>query len=260
MRTSARYVRLLAVGWLFHLRYLSRSGFEIVSALLFPLLFATTTFFMFKAGDAGMGLLYAALGSGMLAIWDATLLGSGGAVQNQRWLGTLELLVAAPAPLAATIAPLTLATATMGLYSFAATLLWGWAVFGVSLAVVHPFAFVVAVAVTILSLGLLGTVLASTFIFLRNANALVNMLTYPMALATGLLVPLGLLPGWVTPLSWLLPPTWGMDAIRQATAGGNAWPEILICLVVGAAYGALGVFLVGRMERLAREHATLALA
>jgi len=42
-----RYVRLMAVGWAFHLRYLSRSAFEIVSALLFPLLFATTTFFMF---------------------------------------------------------------------------------------------------------------------------------------------------------------------------------------------------------------------
>ena len=83
---------------------------------------------------------------------------------------------------------------------------------------------------TILSLGMLGLLLASTFVLYRNANAFSNLLEYPVWLATGLLVPLTLLPGWVEPIAWVLSPTWGMRAIREAAFGGNAWPEIGLCL------------------------------
>lgn len=260
MNSLRRYVRLLRVGWLFHLRYLSYSPFEVVEALLFPLLFASATFFFFKAADRPAGLLYAAIGSGFIAIWDTTLFGSGGAIQDQRWLGTLELLVAAPTPLIAIIAPLTLATATQGIYSFAATLLWGCLAFGVDLSIVHPLAFAVALPATIAALGMLGTILAATFVWLRNANALCNMLTFPMTLAAGLLVPLALLPGWVRPISWLLAPTWGVQAVRRAALGGNPWPSIAVCIFIGVVYGVIGAFLLGRMERVARRQAALALA
>ena len=73
---------------------------------------------------------------------------------------------------------------------------------------------------------MLGLLLASTFVLYRNANAFSNLLEYPVWLATGLLVPLSLLPGWVAPISWILSPTWGMRAIREAAFGGDAWPEI----------------------------------
>ena len=87
-----------------------------------------------------------------------------------------------------------------------------------------------ALPATVLSLGMLGLLLASTFVLYRNASAFSNLLEYPVWLATGLLVPLSLLPGWVTPISWLLAPTWGMRAIREAAFGGNAWAEIAACL------------------------------
>lgn len=60
---------------------------------------------------------------------------------------------------------------------------------------------------TILSLGLLGLVLASTFVLYRP-NAFSNLLEYPVWLVTGLLVPLSLLPGWVEWISWVLACTW----------------------------------------------------
>jgi hypothetical protein len=41
-------------------------------------------------------------------------------------------------------------------------------------------------------------------------------------------VPLTLLPAWVEPISWVLSPTWGIRAIREAAFGGNAWPEFAL--------------------------------
>src|SRR5262245_34669577 len=159
---------------------------------------------MVDTGSQSGTLLYAALGAGMMGIWSATLFGSGGAIQWQRWQGTLELIVAAPAPFLLVLFPLTLATATIGLYSLTMTLIWGRVLFGVPLDLVHPFAFVVAVPATVLGLGLLGLLLASTFILYRHANAMSNLLEYPVWLVTGLLVPVSLLPVWVEPLSWVL--------------------------------------------------------
>jgi ABC-2 type transport system permease protein len=114
--------------------------------------------------------------------------------------------------------------------------------------------------VTVLSLGMLGLVLASTFVLARSANAFSNLLEYPVWLATGLLVPLSLLPAWVGPISWVLAPTWGIDAIRDAALGGSsAWPELAACAALGIVYLVLGTLFLHNFERLARQRATLAL-
>jgi ABC-2 type transport system permease protein len=196
-----------------------------------------------------------------MGIWSSTLFGSGGAIQWQRWQGTLEILIAAPAPFLLVLVPLTLATASVGLYSIVMTLVWGRIFFGVPLDFEHPLQLAVALPATVGSLGLLGLVLASTFVLYRNANAFANLLEYPIWLITGLLVPLSLLPGWVEPISWLLAPTWGIRAIRDAalSAGGSAWPEIGMCVLLGAVYLVVGSVCLRNFERLARSRATLSL-
>ena len=253
-------LRLIWVGWRFHVKSLTLSGFFILTSVLQPIIFASVAYFMFQAGARPGTLLYVALGAGMMGIWSSTLFGSGGAIQWQRWQGTLEYCIAVPPPFLLVIVPLTLATATIGLYSLTATLLWGWLFFDVPMEIAHPLAFAVALPVTVLGLGLLGLVLASTFILYRNANALSNLLEFPVWLATGLLVSLSLLPAWVGPISWLLAPTWGINALREAAIAGNPWPEIAMCLVLGGVYLVIGHFALQHFERLARERATLAIA
>ena len=54
-----RTLRLLYVGWLFHMKMLTRSSFNTLLGIIYPLFFATIAFFMFKAGDDPKPLLYA---------------------------------------------------------------------------------------------------------------------------------------------------------------------------------------------------------
>jgi ABC-2 type transport system permease protein len=250
----------MGVTWLFHLKGLSNSSFFLLVAILQPIIFASIAFFMFESGQQGGTLLYAALGAGLMGIWSSTLFGSGGSIQWQRWQGTLELCVAAPARFIWIMLPLTLATASIGLYSIVATLLWGRIFFGMPLELAEPWLFALALPVTIVSLGLLGLLLASTFVLYRNANAFSNLLEYPVWLVTGMLVPISLLPGWATWISWVLAPTWGIEAIRNAAlGGGEVWPAIGMCALLGAVYLALGAVFLENFERLAREKATLSL-
>lgn len=258
-RSPARLLRLVVMGWFFHLKALSVSSFFILISTIQPVIFASIAFAMFRAGRRSETLLYAALGAGMLGIWSTTLAGSGSAITWQRFLGTLELLVAAPAPFLLVLTPITLATATVGVYSLAATLAWGWLLFRVPLGLAHPWLFALALPVTVLGLGLLGLVLASSFVLYRYANALSNLLEYPVWLATGLLVPVTLLPGWVEPVSWALAPTWGARAIREAVLGGEPLAAIAASLGLSVLYLVLGGLLLRLFERLARRDAALSL-
>jgi ABC-type polysaccharide/polyol phosphate export permease len=256
-----RAPRLVIVGWLFHVKSLTMSLFFLMTAVFQPLLVATIAYYMFRAGGKPGTLFYASLGAAVYGIWSSTLFGSGGAIQWQRWQGTLELLVSAPAPFFLVLLPLTLATSTIGVYSLASTLFWGRVVFGVPFHVDHPVAFVAAIPATILGLGLLGLLFASTFVLYRHANALSNMLEQPVLLVTGMLVPLSLLPGWSHPIAWVLAPTWGIRAMRAAAGlrAESAWPDIGMTLALGLAYLAIGAVFLRHFEAAARKKATLSL-
>jgi ABC-2 type transport system permease protein len=253
-------LRLLWIGWLFNLKNLSQSSFFVLVTTGSPVIFATIAFFMFEAGQRPGTLLYVALGAGLMGIWSSTLFGSGGAIQWQRWQGTLEIVIAAPASFLAVLVPITIATATLGLYSVVSTLVWGRIFFDMPLELAHPWLFALALPVTVISLGLLGLVLASTFVLYRNASAFSNLLEYPVWLVTGLLVPLTLLPAWAEPISWALAPTWGIKAVRGAALGGDdIGAAIAIAAALGVVYLVLGSVLMRNFERLARRRATLSL-
>jgi ABC-2 type transport system permease protein len=254
-----RALRLLGLGYVIHLKMLSRSAFTGLLGVLWPLFFATTAFFMFRTTHDPSALLYASLGASVMGIWSATSVVASSALQYERWQGTLELVVAVPAHFSLVLLPITIAMTTMGIYSMAATLLWGRLLFGIPVHIVHPLLFCLAVPATIVAIGMLGFLLSVTVVRYRTAWALGNALEYPVWLVCGFLVPLSLFPGWVRPISWALAPTWGVRAIREAALGGAPlWPTAA-CTALGLGYGVLGALLVGTVLRSARERATLSL-
>jgi ABC-2 type transport system permease protein len=255
-----RAARLLAFGWLFHVKMLARSAFDGLLGILYPLFFATVAFFMFRAGGGESTLLYASLGAAVMGIWSSTSTTAGSAMQRERWHGTLELLVAAPSHFSLVLLPVTIAMTTIGLYSMVATLLWGRLLFGIEISIEHPLLFGLSVVATVVAIGMAGFLLAVSFVRYRTAWALGNMLEYPVWLVCGFLVPLSLFPEWVRPISWVLAPTWGMNAIRESALGGSPLPDILMCLALGGVYTAAGVLLVERVLRAARARAALSLA
>ncbi|BCY06183.1 ABC transporter permease [Actinoplanes sp. L3-i22] len=255
-----RTLRTLLIGTVLHAKHLSRSPFEIALALVIPLVQATLAVYLFRAGDEPHRLLEAAVGAGLMGIWSSVLTGSGGAIQRQRWHGTLEMIMLAPRHPILVILPITAATAVTGTYSLLATLLWGRLVYGIPLEFAHPVAFLAAAVVCLVGLGMFGLLMASTFVLLRNANALANPLEYPIWLLSGMLVPIGTLPSWTGPIAAVLPTTWGARALREATTGGPVWPSAAICLAISVACLILGAFFLVSFERRARAAGTLALS
>jgi ABC-2 type transport system permease protein len=255
-----RNLRLLAFGWLLNVKMMMRSAFNGVLSVVWPMFFATTAFFMYRAGHDEHTLLFASLGASVMGIWSATSTSASSILQRERRHGTLELLAAAPANFALVLLPVSVAMTTVGLYSMVATLLWGHFVFGIAMHLVHPLLFVLAIPVTIASVGALGFLLSVACVRYRSAWALGNALEYPVWLICGFLVPLSLLPEWVGPVSWVLAPTFGVRAIREAALGGTPVGDLLACAGLGVAYFVVGVLIADRVLRAARRTAALQLS
>jgi ABC-2 type transport system permease protein len=252
-------LRLIWIGLWLNAKMLSVNRFFVMTSVVQPVIFATIAFFLFRAGAQRESLLYVALGAGLMGIWSTTLFSAGGMLRWQRNVGTLEIAVAAPQPLLLILGPLALGIGAIGLYSVAATLLWGWALFDVPLSFEHPLLFAAALPATVLALASFGLVLAASFIHYRHTNALGNLLEYPIWLVSGLLVPLSLLPTWVLPIAWVIAPTWGVRAVRESALGGRPLLAIAMCLALTVVYLTVASALLRYFERLARRDATLTL-
>jgi ABC-2 type transport system permease protein len=238
----------------------TKNAFDISGVVLWPILYASIAYYLLDAKDDPALLLAASLGAAVMAMWSIVVLGSSGALEHQRWQGTLELLVATPVPFAVTIAPITIASGVVGAYSLLATLAWGTLLFDVPLEIDEPVAFALAVPACVLAVGMMGLITAATFVLYRAAFSLGVSLQYPVWIATGVLVPLAVLPDFVGPISWFLAPTWGFQAIREATLGGSPWADIGMCLVLSAAYFGIATICLRAFEHVARARATLRLS
>jgi ABC-2 type transport system permease protein len=252
--------RVVWLGFLFHFKHLRRNAFDVMTTAIWPLVYASLAYFMFTAGSEPESLLIASLGATVMGIWSVTTVGAADAIQRQRGAGVLELLVAAPRPFWAVLLPITIATSAIGVYSLVSTLLWGRLLFGIPLDLEQPLLFALAIPPTIVSIGLLGFVMASVIVRFRAGWAIGNMFEYPVWIVTGLLIPVALLPAWAEPVSWVLAPTWGMRALSDAAfTGGSPLFDIAMCLILSVIYTVLGAVLLRRFLESARRSATLSL-
>jgi ABC-2 type transport system permease protein len=255
-----RVARAMAMGWAIHFKQESRNPFFLWIVICTPLIYATMAYFLFRGGTDGTKLVAAAVGTGMMGIWSLTTTAAAAALQQRRRMGILELLVAAPLPFWAVLAPITIAISALGIYSLAASLLYTRLLYGVSLGIEDWLAFCVAAPVAILAVGMLGFMLGAAFVRFRAAWAVGNLFEFPVWTICGLLIPIAVLPVWVEPISWAFAPTWGMNAMRDAALGGSSpWDDVAMCLALSVVYGALGAGLLRYFLRSARRRGTLAL-
>ena len=252
-------LRQLAVCYRLQLRALSTSWFDGPLAIFFPLMFATAALLVYRIHGDEAAMQYAGLGAAVMGMWTCQGVVASSLLQRERWAGTLELVVVAPVSLARVLIPMTSAMATIGIYCVVVTVLWERWVFDLPLQVESWPWFVVSLLMAAATLSLFGYFLSVTVVRYRSSWSLGAALEYPGWLLCGFLVPVDLLPDWLHPLSWAIPTTWAMAAVREAAAGTSPVRDLGVCLVIGVAYAVLAAWLGRRLLESARRHATLAL-
>jgi ABC-2 type transport system permease protein len=110
------------------------------------------------------------------------------------------------------------------------------------------FAFVALLTV---ALGSLSYALAMKVGTLQEFSPVINAVSMPSMLLSGLMLPMTLAPAWLDVLSHLVPLRYLVDAVRDAYVGSYATAHMLYGALVAAGFTALGVMVGTRVFRTA---------
>lgn len=260
LRLLARYWRTILVVAEMNFRQQMTDSFVLFTVLFQPIIIALLALWMLKdkGPDAAM---FVVVGSGLTGLWSSLLFISGNSINFERWTGTLEPLVAIPTPFEVIVFGKNLANVVQSLLSMAIGYFIAIFAFGYSLDIQQPLLFGVSVLLAVIAFISFGLIIAPVFVMNPGVRAWQNAMEFPVYVLCGFLFPIALLPGWTTPVSYLLPPYWAAVALHGTSTGGAALNQTLFAWGMLMLFSLIDLLISSRLFKLmlykARADATL---
>jgi ABC-2 type transport system permease protein len=260
VRTLAQYWRTILVVAEMNIRQQMMDGFIVFTVLFQPIIIALLGLWMLKdkGADAAM---FVVVGSGLTGLWSSLLFISGGSINSERWSGTLESLVAIPTPFEVIVFGKNLGNVVQSLLSMVLGYIVAAFAFGYSLEIQQPLLFVISLVLAIIAFISFGLIIAPVFVMNPNVRAWQNAMEFPVYVLGGFLFPIALLPGWTTPVSYLLPPYWASVALHGTSTGGASFQETLFAWGMMLLFSLIDLLIASRLFKVmlykARADATL---
>jgi len=260
LRNLRKYWRTILVVAEMHYRWNGTDSFVMFTILIQPLIIAILALWMLKDGGADAAM-FVVVGSGMTGLWSGLLFISGNSINLERWTGMLETLVGTPTPLEVIVFGKNLANVVQSLISMIFGYFLAAFIFGYTLRIEQPLLFILSLFFSVIAFISFGLVIAPIFVMNRSVQQWQNALAFPVYILCGFLFPIALLPGWTTPLSYLLPPYWAARALHGTSTGGALFSEVLLdwgmMTIFSIFYLAISSWLFRKMLYKARVDATL---
>jgi ABC-2 type transport system permease protein len=206
---------------------------------------------------------HAILAPAIIAVWTTAIFNSSEMISNDRQGGTLEMLIATPAPLAIVLLGRISTVTIFSMLAVVESWLVAALVFEQLVSIHHPFELLVVVVATAFAVAGVATALSALLVLARGARAYVNSLSYPIYLLGGVMVPVGLYPEWLRPLCRLLFLSWSTDLLRETLQPA---PMPLVAartaavVILGGAGFAIGLLVYRRVIDRIRLTGTVSLA
>jgi ABC-2 type transport system permease protein len=260
VRVLVKYWRTILVVAEMNIRQQMTDGFVIFTVLLQPIIIALLGLWMLqdKGDDVAM---FVVVGSGLTGLWSSLLFISGNSINFERWTGTLEPLVALPTPFEVIVFGKNLANVMQSLLSMVLGYFIAAFAFGYSLNIQQPLLFVPSVFLAVIAFVSFGLIIAPIFVMNPSVRAWQNAMEFPVYVFCGFLFPIALLPGWTTPISYLLPPYWAAVALHGTSTGGASLNETLFAWGMMLLFSFIDLLIASRLFKLmlykARADATL---
>ncbi len=179
---------------------------------------------------------------------------------SDKWQGTLPSILVTPSSRASMILGRALYQIIMSLLISVTGLLYAAFLFHVSFASANYLLLMISLFVTSISMVSFGLLISTIGLYLRTALIVANVFLFIGLLVCGVNFPVTVLPSWLRPLSYVIPLTYGLDAIRFSIAGSGI-SVIIYYLALTVANGVIvflgALFLTRSFERLSRKSGTI---
>lgn len=255
-----RYWRTVLTVAEMSLRMQFNDGFILFAIIFQPMIIAVLALFILrdKGGDYAM---FVVVGSGLTGLWSSLLFVSGNSINVERWIGTLETLVGVPTPFDVIVFGKNLANVFQSLLSMVVSYALAAFLFGYSLSLTQPLLFLVTLILSMFAFVCFGLTIAPVFVMYRSVQQWQNAMEFPVYIMCGFLFPIALLPGWTTPVSYLLPPYWAALALHGTSTAMMPLNQILFCWGMMLVFSVVDLIIASQLFKVmlykARVDATL---
>jgi ABC-2 type transport system permease protein len=236
----------------------------IIPSIIAPFMFTIVALYMYGDVDESI-MLTAVLGGGVLGMWGNMLFTSGYSISYDRYNGTIEPIMLTPTHLIDVITGRSIWNTFIGLLNALLVFIFASLIFGVGMNIAEPLLFVPMLILTLLSLASIGLMFAALFVLTRASFVVMTLLEFPIYVFSGALFPISVLPGVLQPISYVLAPSWGVDAMKQTAIGESyqsmmGWGvglDVMMMFILMAIYIAAAYILFKVIERNTRISGTL---
>ena len=205
---------------------------------LLGILFSCLTFFFFSRLLEGQKIAtlvpyggeyfpFALLGIAFYSFLGVGLQSLADSISRAQTTGTLEALLVTPTPITTIIFSSTLFSFLFAAARVVVYLLFGALFFGVSLGRANIPVALLVLAVSIATFTAMGMISASFVMVFKRGNPAGWVFGGVSTLFGGVIFPVQVLPGWLQPVSRLLPITYSLEAMRRAVLLGATFSELL---------------------------------
>lgn len=216
---------------------------------------------MRSVGESPQFVAFLILGQTVFSVFSTLNFRGGMAIQRERWQGTLEAVMLAPTSRVAYILGECLFGLIDGGWTVLLALLVTSMAFGADFQMADPALALAAIVLTLASMVALAVFFSAFYVLTRSAGPLSFAIQAPIRFFSGTMFPVSVLPAVLQAVSFALPMTYGMIAVRGAFLGtatrADMAPTLVALVVFTVAFFAAGVWLIGVMERVSKQRGTL---
>jgi len=201
------------------------------------------------------------IGTVVYLLYNRLLWGAGISLQSERWMGTIEALFVTPASRMTVLFASGVSSLIEGAWWVGCIFVVSWMIFGVEPSITSWPAIILGVVSTMIALISVGVFFASFFVLTRAADQMASALQAPIRFFSGVAFPISALPQLLQFISYVLPVTYGIQAMRKAVlTGGNIASitfEIASLYVFAIVLTVAGYFTLKALEKQAKRKGTL---
>ena len=195
---------------------IARPMFQFIIWVM-PLFTATITYFIYGGQSPERVFQYAVLGSGFMGLWSSIVFSSASDLTRERYYGTLESIFISPTSFSVILMGKIFGNTLWGIVSMVMAFLYLKLLFGIQIPKLSAPLFIGTLIIVIFAVCVFAFLLALLFTLTKYANTIMNVIEYPIFLLCGFVFPISILPNWLSWISYILPPTWAIEALRNVT-------------------------------------------
>ncbi len=166
-----------------------------------------------------------------LAVWLLTTMLTLLSFVGEKSTGTLERLQASPLTEGELVVGYAMAYGTLGMIQAGLLMTVATLVFGITIVGNPLYAFLVVAVLAVVSQNL-GILMSSAARTEAQAVQMIPVVILPTFLLAGIFWPVEAIPSWLQPVSWAIPPTYAVEALRSVLLRGwgierIVWPQLI---------------------------------